>query len=186
MVEGDRVEINPRGQLVYDFQPGIDQLKETSIDDVANSTCLHHTALTSPVHNCVVLDNHVAMEMQEPLGNSHNTQDEQNETTSFVTKGNGVECDECNVITNTQCQRDKPLSPSYNHSESDCKSPSPTLQPASSRLDEPGYKPPPTRQRDLLFPMRDQKSLLEIKKVGERGCPSSQVCKIILVHDILN
>ena len=173
------------GQELHNYQ--LDQLKESNVDDVdvVNNTSLHPTALTSPaIHDCVVLGNHVAMEMQEPLGDSHNTQDELNETT-FVTRGNGMESNECNcnVIINTQCEPDKPQSPGYNHSESDCKPPSLTLQPPSSKPDEPGYKPPasqnsrpdepgykpPAGQRDMLFPMRDQKSLLEIKQVSERG-----------------
>lgn len=170
-MEGDTVEAC--GQEVPDFQLGLDQLKESNVDDVdvVNSTSLHPTSLTSAVvHDCVVLDNHVAMEMQEPLGDSHNTQDEQNETT-FVTRGNSMESNECNcnLITNTQCELDKPQSPSYDHSECDCQLPSLTLQPPSSRPDEPGYKPPAS-QRDMLFPMRDQKSLSEIKQVSvKRG-----------------
>lgn len=182
-MEGGKVEIHPCGQVVSDFQLGLDQLKETSVDDVnvVDNTPLHPTALTSPaMHDCVVLDNHVAMEMQESLG-SHNTQDEQTETT-FVTRSNGMESNECNcnVISNTQCELDEPQSPSYNHSEPHCKPPSLILQPPSSKPDESGYKPPASRpnepgykppagQRDMLFPMRDQKSLSEIKQVSERG-----------------
>ena len=174
-MEGDRVEIYPCGQ-VSDFQQGLDQLKETNVDNnlVVDSTCVHPTVLTSPAHNCVVLDNHVAMEMQEPLGNSHNTQDEQNETT-FVTRSNSMESDECNIITNMQCASQ---SSGYNHSESDCKPSSPTLQPPSSRPDQPEYKSPAS-QRDILFPLRDQNSLLEIKQVSVRESPLSKVCQLL-------
>ena len=149
-MDNDDIEVRPH---LVSFQQELDQqLKETSVDDVVDTVSpLHSVAmLTSPAHNCVVLDNQVAMEMQEPLSNSHNKYKEQNET-AFVTHGNDT--DECNVITNKQCV------PDY-------KPPSSTSQPVNSEPNEPRYKPP-AGHRDILFPMRDQKSLLEIKKVSE-------------------
>lgn len=139
MVEGNGVESQE-----------LDQLKETNIDDnVVDDTYLHPIVLASPVHDCAVLGNQVAMEMQEPINTSHNKRDELEET-AFVANGNNT--DPSSVITNKQCK------PDY-------KPPSPT----NSKSDEPRYKPP-SSQRDALFPMRDQKSLLEIKQVSVRGC----------------
>lgn len=149
--DGDMVDIQP--QLISSFQHGFDQLKESSVDDnIRDTISLLPTALASPLHDCVVLDNQVAMEMQGPFTDSHNKHKQQNET-SFVTHGNIAECDGCSVITNKQ-------------PEPDNNSSLPNLGSVNSKPDEPGYKPL-ANQRDVLFPMRDQRSILEIKQVSK-------------------
>ena len=108
---------------------------------------LHPTILNSPVHDCIVLGNQAAMEMQESLTTGHSKYDEQSET-MFVTNGNSTQCDS-GVITNEQCE------PNY-------KSP-----PSQPLTDGSNYKLPISQ--DILFPMREEKSLLEIKQVSVRG-----------------
>lgn len=199
VVEDSRVEMHP--QLASNPQQDLamDHIKETSIDHgVVDNAYLHPAVLNSPpVHDCVVLGNQVAIEMQEPLTTGHYKHNEQNETT-FVTNGNSTESDGCNsIITNKHCEPDykppspnyeqhqpdykppypnyeqcqpdyKPPSTTYEQCQPDYKPPSPSLRPGSNKPDEPEYKPP-AGQRDILFPMRDQKSLLEIKQVSVRG-----------------
>lgn len=131
----------------HESQQDLEQIKESSIDDVVDDSVpyLHPTILNSPVHDCVVVGNQAAIEMQESLTTSHKD-DEQNETT-FVTNGNNTQADS-SVITNEHC-------------EPDYKPPS---QPVTN-----GSKYKPLISQDILFPMRDQKSLLEIKQVSMRG-----------------
>jgi len=156
IIEDDRVEIDT--QYFFDHQ-----LKESSVDIADDDTSLYSmvTGLTSPVHNCVVIDNHVAMEMQESFSDNHNHKEEKSKTTLF-TDINSTDTDGCSIVTNQQC---KPYDDG--------------LQPVNSKPDEPRYKPP-ADHRDILFPMRDQKSLSEIKKV--RGDHKLEACEIILVH----
>ena len=161
-MQNDTVEI-PTGDS--DFQQSLGQFKETNVDDndhdddhVVNCSGLYPLSLTSPLGKDVVLHNCVAMEMQEPLSSSHNTYGDQKET-AFVTTDNCMECN--NVITNIQCQPSQPLSPGYNQCKSNLKSSSPSIP------NEPGYKAA-AYQRDALFPMRDHKSLSEIKQVSKR------------------
>ena len=151
------VQIN---HVESDFQQSLSRFKETNVDGndhdddhVVNCSGLHPSSLTSPSDNNVVLHNRVAMEMHEPLSNSHNSHGGQKET-AFVTTGNSMECN--NVITNIQCQPNQPLSPGYNQCKSNLKSPSPSIP----------NEPVAACQRDALFPMRDQKSLLELKQVS--------------------
>ena len=136
-------------QLASGSQHDLEQIKETSIDDAVADDVpyLHPTLLNSPVHDCVVLGNQAAMEMQEPLTTGLKY-GEQNET-AFVVNGNSTQSDS-SIITNEQC-------------EPDYKPPS---QPVLV-TDESKYKP--LTSQDILFPMRDQKSLLEIKQVSARG-----------------
>lgn len=124
-------------------------LKESSVDDSAvmeDDILPHASSLTSPVHNCIVIGNQVTMEMQEPLNKIYDSPDQ--DETQFVSSDTSNEPDECCVIPNEQCHG------RLNHKPSG-------LQPVHSKSDEPP-------NRDILFPMRDQKSLLEIKQVG--GC----------------
>ena len=168
-MEGNTLEMHPQQQLVSSFQQQhhLNHAKETSVDDdVTDTACLHAITLNSPVQDCVVLGNQVAMEMQEPLTNGHNMHNEQNETT-FVANNNSTETDKCSeIITNKQCEPDHKLpSPNYKQSEPDYKPPSPSqsaIEPAECKHKLPA-------SRDILFPMRDQRSLSEIKQVSVRA-----------------